>query len=731
MKREQEEENLNEYLVLYDYKAQSDEELTLIKGTKIRRLLKINKEIEIDEENDGWWYGELSLNDGSLKRGYFPSNYVKMNLSKINMIKLNQLKIEKLIGSGGFGRVYYGYLNHLKEEETEEVAIKEVLHEEKKENEDEETNNLNEAMLISQLKHPNIIKFIGLSFKDDNNNTDDGLTCLSNYYLIMEYAKGGSLNKILTNKNSLELTPQILIQWTLQIANGMKYLHDNSIIHCDIKSANILLNINPFESSINDVILKISDFGLARKCFQSELKMNKAGTCSWMSPEVIKESLYSKSSDVWSFGVLVWEILTGQIPYKQIEQHTIEYGIVMNKLKLPIPSTCPYELRELIELCWNLNPSDRPTFDQIIDLLIEISNKDFLTNIQIDSFRSLKEDWSCEIDNIFNIIKNKEQELIKKEQELKFKELIQRQHSEILRKRENEIKERENNLLIREIKYNFDKQNTSDKPPPTPPQPKKRTIKLPNSFVNLFRLQSTVTQQQHEPLIISEPSDFRHCLTIQQLSSSNEGNNELIVLNGASGGCCTPTLKRHFKTLLPQLSSSNSNNSNGYCRLNNIFKNNRKEPKSNTTWYCSVDNEDVKSFNRSQSQDSTNGKSIKKALLDINNMLSFVVIGNVERLSNTDKTSSIDSLTSSSSNVSSSYSSSISSPMPKIKNNNKIPKRPSTLKLNNYDSMCLLSPNSTDDDNLYNSNQQYQRVYDDKDKSLSPIIYAQTKRTHF
>lgn len=94
--------------------------------------------------------------------------------------------------------------------------------------------------------------------------------------------------------------------------------------------------------------LKITDFGLAREVYKTT-RMSQAGTYAWMAPEVIKESTFSKASDVWSYGVLLWELLTGETPYKGIDTLAVAYGVAVNKLTLPIPSTCPIEFRELME----------------------------------------------------------------------------------------------------------------------------------------------------------------------------------------------------------------------------------------------------------------------------------------------------------------------------------------------------------------------------------------------
>ena len=194
------------------------------------------------------------------------------------------------------------------------------------------------------------------------------------------FYRGGPLNRILGNGRRIR--PDVLVDWAVQLARGMNYLHHGapiSLVHRDLKSANgkleffiwniffsskhfniflfftvLILQSVDKEDDLQFKTLKITDFGLARESANTT-RMSAAGTYAWMAPEVIKNSTFSKASDVWSFGVMLWELLTGQTPYKGIDDLAIAYGVAVNKLTLPIPSTCPQQWKDLMEGKLTLN----------------------------------------------------------------------------------------------------------------------------------------------------------------------------------------------------------------------------------------------------------------------------------------------------------------------------------------------------------------------------------------
>ncbi|XP_061916220.1 mitogen-activated protein kinase kinase kinase 10 isoform X1 [Entelurus aequoreus] len=430
------------WTAVFDYEATAEEELTLHRGDLLEVLSKDSK-VSGDE---GWWTGKIQD-----KVGIFPSNYVTKgdapNYQQLTVdglvavgvgvgecpleIDFSELRLEEVIGAGGFGKVYKGlWLD-------EEVAVKAARQDPDEDISVTAESVRQEARLFWILRHPNIIALRGVCLREPN-------LCL-----VMEYARGGALNRALAGK---KVSPRVLVNWAVQIATGMDYLHNQAfvpIIHRDLKSSNILI-LEPMErDELSRKTLKITDFGLAREWHQTT-KMSAAGTYAWMAPEVIKLSLFSKSSDVWSFGVLLWELLTGEVPYREIDSLAVAYGVAINKLTLPIPSTCPEPFAQLLAECWSPNPHRRPSFTSIYRRLLAIEQS-AMFQMPLESFHSLQEDWRLEIQQMFDELRAKEKELRSWEEALARAAEEQREQEEQLRRREQELAEREIDIVEREL----------------------------------------------------------------------------------------------------------------------------------------------------------------------------------------------------------------------------------------------------------------------------------------
>ncbi len=214
---------------------------------------------------------------------------------------------------------------------------------------------IKEVNIISSLRHPNIILYMGASINQKD------------YYMISEYMNQGSLfDYIHVQKGRISEKDQLTIAYHIAIA--IKYLHSRKILHCDLKSSNILID--------NNWKVKISDFGLSR--IKNVLTLNenrgRIGTPHWMAPEIMKGNMYSEASDVFSYGMIIWEIVTCEIPYCGLSQFQI-LGIVADCKKIvEIPKNINPILWKIIKRCLSYDVKERPCLDLIIKKLEKYIN---------------------------------------------------------------------------------------------------------------------------------------------------------------------------------------------------------------------------------------------------------------------------------------------------------------------------------------------------------------------
>jgi serine/threonine protein kinase len=154
------------------------------------------------------------------------------------------------------------------------------------------------------------------------------------------------------------------------IAKGMAYLHSRGIIHRDIKPGNVLLNGDVASGNFE---VKVTDFGVSTEySTQSKDRTAETGTYRWMAPEVIRHENYSSPADVYSFAIVLWQLLTREHPFADKSTFEAAATVAMEKGRPPFPDGTPPSIQELIESCWAHNPEDRPQFDDIIASLNNI-----------------------------------------------------------------------------------------------------------------------------------------------------------------------------------------------------------------------------------------------------------------------------------------------------------------------------------------------------------------------
>ncbi|XP_053925263.1 mitogen-activated protein kinase kinase kinase 20 isoform X1 [Cuculus canorus] len=302
-------------------------------------------------------------------------------------IRFDDLQFFENCGGGSFGSVYRArWISQDKE-----VAVKKLLKIEK------------EAEILSVLSHKNIIQFYGAVIEPPN------------YGIVTEYASAGSLFDYINSNKSEEMDMDHIMTWATDIAKGMHYLHMEApvkVIHRDLKSRNVVIAA--------DGVLKICDFGASR--FHSHTThMSLVGTFPWMAPEVIQSLPVSETCDTYSYGVVLWEMLTREVPFKGLEGLQVAWLVVEKNERLTIPSSCPRSFAELMHQCWDADSKKRPSFKQIISILESMSNDSNLPD-QCNSFLHNKAEWRCEIEATLERLKKLERDLSFKEQELKERE---------------------------------------------------------------------------------------------------------------------------------------------------------------------------------------------------------------------------------------------------------------------------------------------------------------------
>uniref|UniRef100_A0A803QH33 Protein kinase domain-containing protein n=1 Tax=Cannabis sativa TaxID=3483 RepID=A0A803QH33_CANSA len=208
---------------------------------------------------------------------------------------------------------------------------------------------VSEVTLLSRLQHRNVIKFLAACRKPPV------------YCVITEYLSEGSLRAYLHKLECKSLPMGRLIQIALDIARGLEYIHSQGIIHRDLKPENILID--------EESHMKIADFGIACEEAYCDALIDDPGTYRWMAPEMIKHKSYGRKVDVYSFGLILWELVAGTIPYEEMNPIQAAFAVVNKNLRPVIPGNCPPAMKALIEQCWCLQSEKRPEFWQIVKVL--------------------------------------------------------------------------------------------------------------------------------------------------------------------------------------------------------------------------------------------------------------------------------------------------------------------------------------------------------------------------
>ncbi|EYU17550.1 hypothetical protein MIMGU_mgv1a004130mg [Erythranthe guttata] len=323
------------------------------------------------------WEKKKSVSKQGRSGFVLPPSHVEIPYdgSDVWEIDASLLTFEYKIASGSNGDLYKGLYR------SQDVAVKVFKTEGL--NGEMQQEFTQEVYILRKVRHKNVIQFIGAC-------TRPPLLCI-----VTEFMSGGSVYDFLHKKKGIFKLPAIL-KVAVDVSKGMSYLHENNIIHRDLKAANLLMDENE--------VVKIADFGIARVQLQSGIMTAETGTYRWMAPEVIEHKPYNHKADVFSFGVVLWELLTGKIPYAYLTPLQAAVGVVQKGLRPSIPRHTHPLVVELLEKCWQQEPSLRPEFSEIIEILQHMAKKIFEEE-RVAKKRNLgepcqiKEEWPMKIEN--------------------------------------------------------------------------------------------------------------------------------------------------------------------------------------------------------------------------------------------------------------------------------------------------------------------------------------------
>ncbi|XP_022083851.1 tyrosine kinase receptor Cad96Ca-like [Acanthaster planci] len=278
------------------------------------------------------------------------------------------IHLEEVIGNGFYGQVVKAKSDGILEGESTTVAVK-IL-----KGHASTTDFKNELAIFRALeKHPFVVSFLGSCTEKEP------------FYMIMEYVPNGTLEAFITRKRLAwtetrltglmkeAMNPLRILLFGFQIASGMEYLSSKHLVHRDLATRNVLLD--------EGLTCKLCDFGLARDVKGIGQYTQKSGNAipfRWLALECIRDSIYTTKSDVWSFGVLMWELMTlGAQPYTDMSFEAMVVYL-LGGFRLPRPAHCGEEIYVLMSECWTTEPEFRPSFTDLrqrLDCLLKLDSK--------------------------------------------------------------------------------------------------------------------------------------------------------------------------------------------------------------------------------------------------------------------------------------------------------------------------------------------------------------------
>lgn len=332
---------------LFDEEFIQDDKEGMILNYQVGSAINVPSNIQVSAQI-GYWENDIMHEDYPISREANIQRRASLEPS-LTMdwpeISWDELEIKERVGSGSFGTVFRA------EWHGSDVAVKVLGDQDFFEDQMKEF--LREVAIMNRVRHPNLVLFMG------------AVTERPHLSIVTEYLPRGSLYHLLSRANAGEiLDRRRRLRMALDVAKGVNYLHclNPSIVHWDLKSPNLLVDKN--------WSVKVCDFGLSRLKEHTFISSKSvAGTPEWMAPEFLRGEPTNEKSDVFSFGVILWELLTMQQPWKGLSPVQVVGAVAFQNRRLSIPQDMSPAFATLVESCWADDPRQRPSFSSIVETL--------------------------------------------------------------------------------------------------------------------------------------------------------------------------------------------------------------------------------------------------------------------------------------------------------------------------------------------------------------------------
>lgn len=323
-------------------------------GNSINGLVKLNGSVM--SNSDYFSHPDQLEPDQPLMNSFLDNEIVSLLVQEKILIDRGRLTLGHVLGSGQFGRVYKGFLKIDETGEHAAVAVK-TLH--NRSSWDDSLDNkafLEEGLMMRDFEHDNVLALIGVTFDSS------GLPMVITPFMLY-----GDLRSYISDEASSP-TVKELIDFGTQVAKGMAYLSNLKFVHRDLAARNCMLDEN--------LTVKVADFGLSRDIYErdyysSDNKKTKLPV-KWMAIESLEKCIYNTKTDVWSYGVLLWELMTrGVVPYPDVDNFDL-FSYLKEGRRMLRPRYCPLILYKIMLSCWEENPAQRPTFDELVSKVSDV-----------------------------------------------------------------------------------------------------------------------------------------------------------------------------------------------------------------------------------------------------------------------------------------------------------------------------------------------------------------------